>query len=77
MEVGSRMGSSSDEIDLVNRPSGLTASDTDEYALVQPVEAGGSGLDLGRSAEGVFTCVDVFPAPESLENLRASVTHTL
>ena len=45
--VGSRMESSSDEIDLVDHPSGLTASDADEYAFVEPVEAGGSGLDLG------------------------------
>jgi hypothetical protein len=58
---------SSDEIDLVNHTSGLSASDADEDSFVQPLEAGGPGLDCGRSAEGIGTWVDVFPASEMLE----------
>jgi hypothetical protein len=42
-----RTGSSSDEVGLVDYGSGLAAADTDEDALVQPVEIGGGGLDLG------------------------------
>ena len=73
----SRMEPSSDEIDLVDDASALPASDADEYAFVQPVKAVGPGLDFYRSAESVFTCVDVFPASEPLEDRRASVSHTL
>ena len=68
---------SSDEIDLVDHTSAPSASDADEYAFVQPVEAVGPGLDFDCSAEDVFTCVDVFSASETLEDRRASVPHTL
>lgn len=42
-----RVDDSSDEIDLVDHTSGLSASHADEYASVQPVEAVGPGLDCG------------------------------
>jgi len=42
----SRMSPSSDEIDLLDHASALPASDTDEYAFVQPVKAVGPGLDF-------------------------------
>ncbi len=72
-----RMDRSSDEIDLVDHTSALPASDTDEYAFFQSVEAVGSGLDFDGTAEGVFACVDVFSASEPLEDRRASVAHAL
>jgi hypothetical protein len=71
------MGQSSDEIDLVDHTSALPASDTDEYAFVQPVEAVGPGLDFDGTAEGVFVCADILPASEPIENRSASMPHAL
>jgi hypothetical protein len=42
-----RTRSSSDQVGLVDYGSGLAAADTDEDALVQPVEIGAGGLDPG------------------------------
>ncbi len=63
--------------DLVNHTSALPAANTDESALVQPVEAVCPGLDFAGTAEGVFTSVDLFPACEPIEDRRASVPHAL
>ena len=71
--LGSRLDGSSDEIGLVDHQ----ASDTNEYASVHPVQAVGPRLDFDGTAEGVFTCVDVFSASEPLEDCRARGPHAL
>src|SRR3954451_19679405 len=69
------MAPSCDEVSLVDDTSRLAAADTDEDALVQPVEVGGRGLDLGGGAEGVFARVDVVAASEACKYLGAAVAH--
>src|SRR2546422_8203654 len=69
--------SSSDQVGLVDDGAGLPAADADEDAFAQPVERGRGGFDLGRGAEGVFACVDVFAARETFEHVGAAVTHTV
>ena len=64
---------SSDEVGLVDHAGGLAAADADEDALVQPVELGCGGLDLGRGPEGVLAGVDVLAAGETGEDLGAAV----
>lgn len=38
---------SADEVGFVNHSAGLPSGDADEDALVQPLQVGGGGLDLG------------------------------
>src|SRR5437879_869530 len=66
---------SSDEVGFVDHATGLTAADADEDALVDPVELGCRGFDLGRGPEGVFAGVDVLAAPETGEDLGAAVAN--
>src|SRR4029453_18007278 len=65
-----------DEVGLVDHACGLAASDAHEYALVQPVELGRRGLDLGRGAEGVLSGRDVLAAPETGEDLGPAMPNT-
>ena len=61
-------------VGLVGDAGGLATPDADEDALVQPVEIGGGGLDLGPGAKRVLAGVDVLPTPKTREHLRAAVT---
>ena len=72
-----RRAGSSDEVDLVDHASRLPAGDADEHALVQPAEIDCGRFDAGRRAEGVFTRIDVLPAPETGQDLGVPVADYL
>ena len=63
--VGDQPPGSFDKVGLVDHAAGLATRDADEDAFVEPLEAGGGGLDLGRGAEGVLPRVDVLMRPEN------------
>jgi hypothetical protein len=65
-----------DEVDLVDHTRGLAPADADEHTLVQPIERGVRGLDLGGGTECVLTWVDVLASGQAPENLGTAVAHT-
>src|SRR5690349_19833495 len=66
---------SRDEVRLVDNACLQAAPDADENALVQPGELAARGLDLRGGSKGVLARIDVLPAGETVEDLRASVAH--
>src|SRR5947209_4116317 len=71
-----RAPGSCDEVGLVGHACGPSAADTDEDALVQPIEVGGGGLDPRRGTEGIQAGVDLLAAAETCEYVGGAVSDT-